>query len=117
MSVAERELPRHADHALDRAGLHAAQLLEQALDQLVDAAQRARFAPYRALAADLRDARGEALRRSAVAIRAALGPGDGLADVVDAAAVTELREALDLVLRILNRRSALRGRVSVADEH
>jgi hypothetical protein len=37
--------------------------------------------------------------------------------VVDAAAVTELREALDLVLRILNRRSALRGRVSVADEH
>lgn len=115
--MAEREPPRHADHDLDRAGLHAAQLLERALDQLVDAAQRTRFAPYRALAYDLRDARGEALRRSAVIIRSALGPGDGLANVVDAAAVTELREALDLVLRILHRRSALRSPVSVADEH
>ena len=51
----------------DQVGL--GHLLERALDQLVDAAQRTRFAPYRALAYDLRDARGEALRRSAVIIR------------------------------------------------
>jgi len=46
------------------------------------------------------------LRSSAVATRAALGPGDGLADYVELPLVVDLREALDEVLRILNRRAA-----------
>jgi hypothetical protein len=108
--VVERELPRHADQRLDEAGLRAALLLEQLLDALSLEEHRVRFLPYRAQAALLRDASGEPLRRCAVAVRSALGPGDGLADVADQVAVDALRESLDEVLRVLNRRAALRGR-------
>jgi hypothetical protein len=102
--MAEPQLPRHADPSLDQAGLRAAQLLERILDELVDERARARFLPYRAWTTQLRDAHG-----------AALGPGDGLADVASGEAVIELREALDEILRILNRREALRGRVGSRD--
>ncbi|NBP82364.1 hypothetical protein EBU60_00645 [bacterium] len=113
--MAEPHLPRHADPALDQAGLRAAQLLERVLDELSDERARARFLPYRAWTTQLRDAHGTALRKGVVAVRAALGPGDGLADVASAEAVIELREALDEILRILNRREALRGRVGSRD--
>lgn len=108
--MGEPTAPRHADPILDGAGLRAAHLLERILDGLGDADARARFAPYRACAVQLRDARGASLRRGVVTVRAALGPGDGLADIVSAEVVTELREALDEILRILNRRDALSGR-------
>lgn len=108
--MVEREPPRHADERLDAAGLRAALLLEGLLSGLDRDALRERFAPYRAQAALLRDAQGESLRRCAVAVRSALGPGDGLADYADPERVGELRESLDEVLRILNRRAALRGR-------
>lgn len=109
--MGEPTLPRHADPSLDQAGLRAAHLLERLLDGLVDERARARFLPYRAWATQLRDAHGDALRRGVVAVRSALGPGDGLADISSGETVNELREALDEVLRILNRRDALRGRV------
>jgi hypothetical protein len=41
-------------------------------------------------------------------VRASLGPGDGLADHADPTIVAELREAIDEVLRVLNRRDAHR---------
>ena len=102
------EPPRHADPRLDEAGLRAATLLEAALAGVALPAARERFAPLRSAAADLRDASGAELRRSAVRARAAIGPGDGLADHADAALVAELREAIDEVLRILNRRALQR---------
>jgi hypothetical protein len=108
--VAEAEPPRHADAQLDQAGLHAARLVEQLMDALPTEPLRLRFAPLARHAAALRDASGEALRKSTVAIRAALGPGDGLADYVDSHRAIALREALDEVLRILNRRAAHRAR-------
>ena len=113
--MAEPLLPRHADPALDQAGLRAAQLLERILDDLVDDRARARFLPYRAWTTQLRDAHGAALRKGVIAVRAALGPGDGLADIASGEAVIELREALDEILRTLNRREALRGRVGSRD--
>jgi len=64
------EPPRHADRRLDEAGLRAALLLEAALDAIVIPVARERFASLRAVAADLRDASGAALRRSAVVARA-----------------------------------------------
>ena len=94
--------------SLDEAGLRAALLLEAALDAIVIPVARERFTSLRAVAADLRDASGAALRRSAVVARASLGPGDGLSEHVDPRIVAELREAIDEVLRILNRRAALR---------
>lgn len=103
------EPPRHADRRLDEAGLRAAALLEAALEAIVTPAARARFAPLRAAAAELRDASGLTLRRSAVAVRASLGPGDGLADHADPRIVAELREAIDEVLRVLTRRAAHRS--------
>ncbi|MEY4236697.1 MAG: hypothetical protein RL578_3 [Chloroflexota bacterium] len=108
--MAEAELPRHADKQLDQAGLHAALLVEQAMSALPTEPLRLRFAPLVGHAAELRDASGEALRKSAVATRAALGPGDGLADYVESHLAVALREALDDVLRILNRRAANRAR-------
>ena len=102
------EPPRHADRRLDEAGLRAALLLEAVLDAIVGPAARARFAPLHAVAAELRDASGNSLRRSAVLVRASLGPGDGLADHADPTIVAELREAIDEVLRVLNRRDAHR---------
>ena len=105
MSVAESARPRHADQELDQAGLRAAILVERVLGELPTENLRARFAVLRDRAADLRDAGGDALRSSAVATRAALGPGDGLADYVELPLVVDLREALDEVLRILNRRA------------
>ena len=79
--MVESHLPRHADPSLDQAGLRAAQLLERILDELSDERARARFLPYRAWTTQLRDAHGAALRKGVVAVRAALGPGDGLADI------------------------------------
>ena len=108
--MAEAELPRHADEQLDQAGLHAALLVEHAMSALPTEPLRIRFAPLTRHAADLRDANGDALRKSVVAIRAALGPGDGLADYVESHLAVALREALDEVLRILNRRAAHRAR-------
>lgn len=108
--MTEAELPRHADEQLDRAGLHAALLIEQAMNALPTEPLRIRFAPLARYAAQLRDANGEALRKSVVATRAALGPGDGLADYVESRLAVELREALDEVLRIMNRRTAHRVR-------
>ncbi len=108
--MAESELPRHADEQLDQAGLHAALLVEQVMRALPTEPLRARFAPLTRHAAQLRDASGDVLRKSAVATRAALGPGDGLADYVEPPLVASLREALDEVLRILNRRAAHRAR-------
>ena len=108
--MAEAELPRHADAQLDQAGLHAALLVEQVMSALPTELLRLRFAPLARHAAALRDASGEALRKSAVATRAALGPGDGLADYVEPPLAIALREALDEVLRILNRRAAHRAR-------
>jgi hypothetical protein len=108
--MAEAELPRHADEQLDQAGLHAALLVEQVMSALPTEPLRRRFAPLTRHAAQLRDASGEALRKSAVATRAALGPGDGLADYVEPPLAVALREALDEVLRILNRRAAHRAR-------
>lgn len=113
--MAESALPRHADPALDQAGLRAALLLERILDDLVDERARARFLPYRAWTTQLRDSHGAMLRKGVVAVRAALGPGDGLADFASGEAVSELREALDEILRMLNRRDALRGRVGSRD--
>lgn len=113
--MAESALPRHADPALDKAGLRAALLLERILDDLVDERARARFLPYRAWTTQLRDSHGATLRKGVVAVRAALGPGDGLADFASGEAVIELREALDEILRMLNRRDALRGRVGSRD--
>lgn len=113
--MAESALPRHADPALDQAGLRAALLLERILDDLVDERARARFLPYRAWTTQLRDSHGATLRKGVVAVRAALGPGDGLADFASGEAVSELREALDEILRMLNRRDALRGRVGSRD--
>lgn len=110
MSVPDAEHPRHADAPLDQAGLHAARLVDEALSALGTETLRLRFAPLSRHAAALRDASGEALRKSAVAARAALGPGDGLTDHVDATLAVALREALDEVLRILNRRAAHRAR-------
>ena len=109
--MVELSRSRHADPALDEAGLRAAQLLERILDELSDERARARFLPYRAWTTQLRDAHGDALRKGVVAVRAALGPGDGLADIASGEAVTELREALDEILRILNRRDAVRGQI------
>jgi hypothetical protein len=108
--MAEAELPRHADAQLDEAGLHAALLVEQVMSALPTEPLRLRFAPLARHAAALRDASGEALRKSAVATRSALGPGDGLADYVEPPLAIALREALDDVLRILNRRAAHRAR-------
>ena len=108
--MAEAELPRHADEQLDQAGLHAALLVEQAMSALPTEPLRTRFAPLARHAAQLRDASGETLRKSVVATRAALGPGDGLADYVEFHLAVALREALDDVLRILNRRAANRAR-------
>ncbi len=108
--MAEVELPRHADVQLDQAGLHAAVLVDQVMSALATEPLRLRFAPLAGHAAALRDASGEALRKSAVATRAALGPGDGLADYVDPPLANALREALDEILRILNRRDAHRAR-------
>ncbi len=113
--MAEEHPPRHADPSLDRAGLRAAQLLERILDALVDEPARVRYLPFRSWATQLRDANGAALRKGVVAVRAALGPGDGLADVASGDAVHELRESLDEILRIVNRREALRGRPGVRD--
>lgn len=113
--MVESHLPRHADPSLDQAGLRAAQLLERILDGLVDERARARYQPYRAWATQMRDAQGAALRKGVVAVRAALGPGDGLADIAPSEAVIQLREALDEILRILNRREALRGRAGERD--
>lgn len=103
------EPPRHADPGLDEVGLRAATLLEVALDAVTLPSARARFAPLRAAAEGLRDASGAQLRRSAVVARAALGPGDGLADYADPRIVAELREAIDDLLRMLNRRDLHRG--------
>jgi len=100
---------------LDQAGLRAALLLERILDDLVDERARSRFLPYRAWTTQLRDSHGATLRKGVVAVRAALGPGDGLADFASGEAVIELREALDEILRMLNRRDALRGRVGSRD--
>ena len=111
----ESSLPRHADPALDQAGLRAAILLERILDGLTDERARARFLPYRVWTAQLRDAQGGALRKGATAVRAALGPGDGLSDAASVEAVEELREALDEILRILNRRDALRAQIGSRD--
>ncbi len=108
--MVEAELPRHADEQLDQAGLHAALLIKQVLSALPREPLRVRFAPLTRHAAELRDASGEALRKSVVATRAALGPGDGLADYVESHLAVALREALDDVLRILNRRAANRAR-------
>lgn len=108
--MAEVEHPRHADEQLDQAGLHAALLVEAAMSALPTESLRLRFAPLMGHAAELRDASGEALRKSVVATRAALGPGDGLADYVEPPLAIALREALDEVLRILNRRTAHRAR-------
>lgn len=108
-------LPRHADPALDQAGLRAAQLLERILDALADEHARTRFLPYRSWSTQLRDAHGAALRKAVVTVRAALGPSDGLADVASGNVVTELRESLDEILRILNRREAIRDRMSASD--
>ena len=108
--MAEVDLPRHADAQLDQAGLHAAHLVDQVVSALPTEPLRLRFAPLARHGAALRDASGEALRKSAVATRAALGPGDGLADYVDLPLAIALREALDEVLRILNRRAAHRAR-------
>lgn len=108
--MAEAELPRHADAQLDQAGLHAALLVEQVMSALPTEPLRLRFAPLMRHAASLRDANGEPLRKSAVATRAALGPGDGLADYVEPSLAIALREALDEILRILNRREAHRAR-------
>ena len=107
--MAEAELPRHADAQLDQAGLHAALLVEQVMSALPTEPLRLRFAPLMRHAASLRDANGEPLRKSAVATRAALGPGDGLADYVEPSLAIALREALDEILRILNRREAHRA--------
>jgi len=106
----EAGLPRHADEQLDQAGLRAALLVEQVMRALPTEPLRARFAPLTRHAAQLRDSSGDSLRKSAVATRAALGPGDGLADFVEPPLVAALREALDEVLRILNRRAAGRTR-------
>jgi len=108
--MAEAEIPRHADEQLDQAGLQAALLVEQVMRALPTEPLRVRFASLARHAAQLRDASGEALRKSAVATRAALGPGDGLADYVEPRLAAALREALDEVLRILNRRAAHRMR-------
>jgi hypothetical protein len=114
--MAEVEPPRHADDQLDQAGLRAALLLEQALASLTSEQLRVRFASLHLHAAGLRDASGIALRKSAVTTRAALGPGDGLADYVEHHLATELREAIDEVLRILNRRAAHRARPSLRND-
>lgn len=113
--MAERELPRHADRRLDEAALRAALQLERLIDGLEVDAHRVRFGPYRAQASLLRDASGETLRRGAIAVRAALGPGDGLAEVAEPRLVDALRESLDDVLRVLDRRAALRGRRGAGD--
>lgn len=109
--MADSELPRHADAQLDQAGLLAARLLEQVICALPTEPLRIRFAPLTRCSAALRDSSGEILRKSAVATRAALGPGDGLADYVEPHLATALREALDDVLRIMNRRAAHRTRL------
>jgi hypothetical protein len=93
--MAESELPRHADEQLDQAGLHAALLVEQVMRALPTEPLRARFAPLTRHAAQLRDASGEVLRKSAY---------------VEPPLAASLREALDEVLRILNRRAAHRAR-------
>lgn len=103
--MAAPEPPRHADEQLDQAGLRAALLVEEAMNALATEPLRIRFAQLAFHAAQLRDASGEALRKSAVATRAALGPGDGLADFVEPHVVAALRDAIDEVLRILNRRA------------
>lgn len=110
------EPPRHADPRLDEAGLRAATLLDAALDAVASPSARMRFASLRGAAEGLRDASGAQLRRSAVVARAALGPGDGLADHADPHIVAELREAIDDLLRMLNRRDLHReARRSRAD--
>ena len=103
------EPPRHADPHLDEVGLRAAALLEAAVDALKTPSVRARFASLRAAVVDLRDGSGPALQRSAILARASLGPGDGLSDHIDPRIVGELREAIDEVLRVLNRRTAHRA--------
>ncbi len=108
--MAEAERPRHADEQLDQAALHAARLIERAMSTLPSEALQTRFAQLTRHAAQLRDASGDALRKSAVATRSTLGSGDGLASFLEPKLTASIREAIDDVLRILNRRAAHHAR-------
>jgi hypothetical protein len=95
---------RHEMPAVDEAGLEAA----RRADLVIGAARAAgadRWAAYfEPLADRLRDDEPRGLRQAALRARAAYGPKDSVRDVLPSTVTEPLLEAVDRLIKVLNRR-------------
>lgn len=102
-SIPETPLARHDAPAVDAAALAAARWA----DRLLEAARRSRRERWVLFLADLpdrlRDDPLPALRGTALRARAAYGPSDSIRDALPTELTEPFREAIDALLRALNR--------------
>lgn len=105
-TVAPAPLARHDAPAVDAAALAAARWA----DRLLDAARQAGRDRWIRFLADLpdrlRDDPLPALRGTALRARAAYGPSDSIREVLPAELTEPFREAIDVLLRAINRLEA-----------
>ena|SRR5436190_15205483 len=95
---------RHEMPAIDEAGLEAGRRADRVI-AAARAAQADRWVAYfEPLADRLRDDEPRALRQAALRGRAAYGPKDSVRDALPSEVTEPLLEALDRVLKVLNRR-------------
>ena len=100
---------RHDEPAIDEAALIAARRAEIALGAARERDQERWAAFLGPLPDRLRDEPVAALRPAVLRARAAFGPKDSIRDALPEEVTEPLRDALDRLLRELNRRDATRG--------
>jgi hypothetical protein len=97
---------RHDMPAVDEAALTAARLADRVIAAARAAHSERWLAYFEPLADRLRDDEPRGLRQVALRIRAAYGPKDSVRDVLPTDATDPLLDAIDRLLKQLNRREA-----------
>ena len=90
--------------AVDEAGLAAARLLDRLLARAREVGADRWIAYFEPLAERLRDDEPRSLRQAAMRARAAFGPKDSVRDALPAEVTEPFLEAVDRLLKTLNRR-------------
>jgi len=105
-AVSRRGPARHERPSIDEAALVAARAADRLLAAAREAGEPRWIAYLEPLPDRLRDDEIGDLRRTALRARSAYGPKDSVRDVLDAEVTEPFLEAVDRLLRELNRRDA-----------
>ena len=98
-----RRATRHESPAIDEAALAAARWADRVLAAAIDIGSDRWIAYFEAIPDRLRDDMPPALRATATRCRAAYGVKDSIRDVLPAAVTEPFLEAIDRLIRELNR--------------